>query len=275
MPHCGPLGHTREVPEGLEVEIYRRAATAVVGRRIEQVEVDERIAGPGVVEATTHPDGPILGATVTAVDRIGKLLLMVLDHGDHTLGLHFGMTGRIVVDDRAPIDRLEYGGTRDDPAWDRLRLTFVGGGVLRINDPRRWARCTLDPDTRHLGPDLLDLSLGDVRDAAAGRSRSLKGVLLDQGLIAGLGNLCVDEVLWHAGLAPSRPAGRLSATELVALHRALREQLPAMLARGGSHCGIVSPALRAALPACPLDGSPLHREKVAGRTTVWCGRHQT
>jgi formamidopyrimidine-DNA glycosylase len=146
--------------------------------------------------------------------------------------------------------------------------------VLRVNDPRRWARFTLDPDTSRLGPDVLGLTRRRLATALAGRRAPLKAVLLDQSAVAGFGNLCVDEVLWQAGVSPHRPAAKLDAADIDALAAATRRHLPAMLRRGGSHRGTVSPELRAALPACPRDGAPLRREQVAGRTTVWCPAHQ-
>lgn len=258
------------MPEGLEVELYRRAAESVVGRRICSLVVDDRVAGPGVPEAV---DGELPGVTVLAVRRIGKQLLVDTEGG--VIGIHFGMTGRIVVDDRAPIDALEYGSDRDDPAWDRIRIDFAEGGSLRVNDPRRWCRLTIDPDVTRLGPDLFWVTLEDLGRASTGRTRSIKAVLLDQACVAGLGNLCVDEILWHAGIAPARPAGELGGSELSQLHRSLMTCLPQMLALGGSHRGVVSPALRGAMPPCPLDGSSLRRDRIGGRTTVWCPVHQT
>jgi len=270
------------VPEGLEVEIYRRAARAVIGRRIVSVTADERCAGPGL-EA-------VVGEVVESVDRVGKQL--VIETSGLPLGLHFGMTGRLIVDDAAPIERLEYASARDEPQWDRLVLTFdppvgsPGGGgrrgksrgavagVLRVNDPRRWSRAELEPDVDRLGPDLLDITSEELATALARRRAPLKAVLLDQHAIAGLGNLCVDEVLWHAGLAPDMAACEVREVGVARLHAVMAEELPAMLERGGSHTGTIDPSVRSELPPCPRDGAPLRRSKVAGRTTVWCPVHQ-
>ncbi|MCU0259711.1 MAG: hypothetical protein MUE78_01705 [Ilumatobacteraceae bacterium] len=252
------------MPEGLEVEIARRAVAPVVGRRVLDVVADERCAPDPLV--------PLVGRRVTGVVRRGKQLAVVTD--GPSLGIHFGMTGRVVVDGVAPIERLEYGSGRDDPAWDRLLVRFEGGGDLRVNDPRRWSRFVLDPDLDALGPDLLAVTLAELRSALRGRRTSVKAVLLDQRAIAGLGNLCVDEVLWHAGIAPAASADGLDAAATRALHRAMRTRLPAMLASGGSHTGVIDPAVRAGDGPCPRDGAPLVRSTVAGRTTVSCSLHQ-
>jgi formamidopyrimidine-DNA glycosylase len=255
------------MPEGLEAEIYRRAAERCVGRVVAEVHVDRRQRDADVLDAL------LPGRRVGAIRRHGKVVLVELEPA-MVLGVHFGMTGRLVVDGEAPIVALEYGSGRDDPAWDRLVVRFDDGGVLRVNDPRRWARFTPDPDLGDLGPDVLSLRLDQWRAALGHRRAPVKAVLLDQHAIAGFGNLCADEVLWHAGISPLRPAHTLADDEVALLARVTRRQLPAMLRRGGSHRGTISPEVRATVPPCPLDAVPLRRDTVGGRTTVWCPGHQ-
>lgn len=259
------------MPEGLEAEIFRRAADRCTGRTIASVDVDERQAAAAELRAL------LPGRRVVGARRAGKLVLLDL-RPQLVLGLHFGMTGRLVIDDDAPIAELEYGSGRDDPAWDRLVIRFRGrpprGGSLRVNDPRRWAVFSLDPDVARLGPDFLTAGEVELGVACAGRRAPLKAVLLDQTAVAGYGNMCVDEVLWQAGIAPTRPAAGVEPAELARLATVSAEHLPAMLARGGSHTGVISPEVRAAVPPCPLDGAPMRRDTVGGRTTIWCPRHQ-
>jgi formamidopyrimidine-DNA glycosylase len=262
------------MPEGLEAEIYRRTAATCIGRTIDRVDVDE-----------SQPEARALqwslpGASITDVRRHGKLVIVDLtscaDGGPLNLGLHFGMTGRLVVDGASAIERLEYSSHRDDPAWDRLRIEFVGGGVLRVNDPRRWAKFTMMPDSSHLGPDVLSVTRDDFTVALHGRTRALKALLLDQSLIAGFGNMCVDEVLWHAALDPHRPGGLVTRREIGRLWKATVTELPAMLQRGGSHTGTIDPQLRAVGGRCPKPRcrGVLRRSVVGGRTTIWCPTHQ-
>ena len=138
------------MPEMLEVECYRLAADEVVGRKIASVRAPDDWFTKG--ETTPGLLAAVLpGRVVTRTRRIGKLLL--LDTDGPVLGLRFGMTGRIVVDASAPIEVLEYSSDRDDPAWDRFGLEFVGGGSLAIRDPRRLGGVELDPDEARLGPD--------------------------------------------------------------------------------------------------------------------------
>ncbi|MGH9134226.1 MAG: DNA-formamidopyrimidine glycosylase family protein [Ilumatobacteraceae bacterium] len=253
------------MPEGLEVELYRRAALGAIGRVVQDVTLDGSLAQPGFADAA-------LGRRFTDVHRIGKLLLLATD--GPTLGFHFGMTGRLVLDGHAPIERLEYAGDRDEPRWDRLRLVFADGGVLRVNDPRRWARFSIDPDVAPLGPDLFSVTRAELAAVLRRRRTALKAVLLDQHAIAGLGNMLVDELLWHAGLDPRRIADSVTPRQVGRLHATMSEHLPAMLERGGSHTGALSPEVRACHPPCPRDGRGLSSAQVGGRTTVWCAYHQ-
>lgn len=102
---------------------------------------------------------------------------------------------------------------------------------------------------------------------------SLKGRLMDQSRVAGVGNLAADEILWRAGLDPTRPASSLTEAELRRLHRNVRSTLRDLLARGGSHTGELMPQ-RHHGGHCPKDGTPLVRATVATRTTWWCPKHQ-
>jgi formamidopyrimidine-DNA glycosylase len=254
----------------LEVETYRRQADAVVGRTIVGVDAPDawyvkNVDPTALVAALT-------GTRVEGTRRTGKLLVLDLDDGAR-LGLRFGMTGRLLVDGTASIDRLEYSSTRSDPAWERFTLRFDGGGDLRMVDPRRLGGVSLDPDESVLGPDALTLTATSLA-AALGRSTApLKARLMDQARIAGIGNLLADEMLWRAGLDPARPAGSLSEVELEDLAEAIATTLAELDDRGGSHTG----DLRAGVLAdghCPLDGTELQRRTIGGRTTWSCPKHQ-
>jgi formamidopyrimidine-DNA glycosylase len=96
---------------------------------------------------------------------------------------------------------------------------------------------------------------------------------MDQSKIAGLGNLLVDEALFQAGLDPARPAGALDDQELKSLHKAIRATLRNLTKRGGSHTGALQPA-RHRDGLCPIDGAPLLRRTIGGRTTYSCPVHQ-
>jgi formamidopyrimidine-DNA glycosylase len=179
------------------------------------------------------------------------------------------MTGRLVLDGEAPIAQLEYSSGRDDPAWDRFALRFGDGSRLRLSDPRRLGGVELDPDVEALGPDAWTISEGQLRTALAGSSAPLKARLLDQGRIAGLGNLLVDETLWRARLDPARPAGSLGAAELRRLRARIRATVTDLFERGGSHRGDLQ-AERHRDGRCPRCATPLARRTIGGRTTYSC-----
>jgi formamidopyrimidine-DNA glycosylase len=288
------------VPELLEVETYRRQAEHVVGRSVAAVDAPDtwfvKGADPAEVVAA------VTGRRVAGVRRRGKLLVLDLadpvnrptpagtrsgggegvvppavgDTGDEPavrLGLRFGMTGRLIVDGDASIERLEYSSGRDEPAWDRFTLHFADGTELRLRDPRRLGGVSLDPDEERLGVDALAAGRDDVAAALGSSTAPLKARLLDQARLAGIGNLLADEILWRAGLEPARPAGGLDDDEVTRLHAAIGEVLADLGARGGSHTGDVRQA--ASLDGlCPRDGAALLRRQVGGRTTVSCPVHQ-
>jgi formamidopyrimidine-DNA glycosylase len=261
------------VPEILEIEFYRLHAESALGRTVADVHADDAwYLKEGLDGATVR--AALTGRTLTAARRRGKLLLVDTDDGaGPVLGLRFGMTGRLVVDHGAAIDDLIYGSNRDVPAWDRFTLDFVGGGDLRMRDPRRLGGVMLDPDEEALGPDALSLTLRQLRDALAGSTAPLKARLMDQHRVAGLGNLLTDEMLWRAGLDPDREARSLDDEEVKRLHRHIRTGLHRMWARGGSHTGDLQDA-RVRGGTCPKDGTPLLRRTIGGRTTYSCPLHQ-
>jgi formamidopyrimidine-DNA glycosylase len=255
------------MPEVLEVELSRQAACDVIGRRVVAVDrTDPLIVADDV-------DDALPGAVVVGISRHGKLL--VVDTDGPTVGIHFGMTGRLLRDGSAPaIDRLAFGAASDDAVWDRWIVRLDDGTRLRLHDPRRFGRVWLEPEVDRLGPDVLTLTRADLAAALARRRAPLKSVLLDQHSLAGLGNLLVDEVLWWAALDPRQVAATLEPADVARLHGVIRRRLPAMLRRGGSHTGTLSPERRAVGGACPRCGGQLRRDVVGGRTTVWCPSHQ-
>lgn len=259
------------VPELPEVEAYRRLAEGVVGRRVAEVTAPDAWFLKGGISAADVA-GALTGSRFTAARRIGKLLLLDTDDGP-TLGLRFGMTGRLLVDGTAGVDALLYTSDRELAAWDRFALRFDDGGDLRVRDPRRLGGVLLDPDESALGPDALDVTVAGLAAALRGSEAPVKARLMDQARLAGVGNLIADEALWRAGLAPQRPAGSLSTADVRRLHKHLHGALDDLLRRGGSHQGDLMGARRPG-GTCPKDGTPLQRSTVGGRTSWWCPRHQ-
>lgn len=260
------------MPEGVEIEIYRLAADEAVNRPIDEVEASDAWY---LKEDTTAEEvsAVAIGSEIIGTRRIGKLLLLDLSSG-HTLGLRFGMTGRLIVDDTASIEYLEYSSDRNDPAWDRFVLHFIDGGSLRIRDPRRLGGVTVDPEESTLGADAFTVSLDQLRTRVLVGEVALKARLLDQKRIAGIGNLIADETLWRAGLDPARPAGLLGTPEVGRLAATLREVLADFMRDGGSHTGRLMDS-RVRGGCCPNCGAELERRTVGGRTTFSCPHEQS
>ena len=267
------------MPELLEVESARQLIEAhALDRVVKSVVADDAwYLKRGLTAAAL--DAALPGRRFTAARRRGKFLL--LDSGPTArrktpgpvLGLHLGMSGRVVIDGNEAGDPLLYTSNADRHDWYRFRVVFADGGSLALRDPRRLGAVELDPDEDRLGVDALALTRADL-DRALGDSRApLKAVLMDQSRIAGLGNLLVDETLWRAGLDPERAAGSLDERERAALLRAIRATLRILGRRGGSHTGGLMPG-RVPGGHCPRDGAPLLRRTVGGRTTYSCPVHQ-
>ena len=260
------------MPELLEVEQARALIEArALGRAIARVEApDAWILKRGLTP--TGAKRALRDRELVGARRRGKLLLVDTADGP-VLGLHLGMSGRILIDDEAAGDPLIYGSNRDVPRWRRFGLRFADGGSLYLRDPRRLGAVELDPDEDRLGPDAPTLTRPQLA-AILTRSRApVKAVLMDQSRVAGLGNLLTDEALWRAGIDPARTASTLDADEVAALYRAIRTTLRVLGRRGGSHTGDHMPA-RFPGGLCPRDGTPLERRTVGGRTTYSCPLHQ-
>jgi formamidopyrimidine-DNA glycosylase len=258
------------VPELPEVERARALVEArALGRRIAEVDDSDtwvcRPHSPGEIADA------LVGRTLTKALRRGKSMWVETDDGDGPdLGIHLGMAGRIVVDDSAAGDRVRGA---DGPKWDRFTIRFEDGGMLALRDKRRLGRVRLEPDLTGVGPDAAQVGREEFRARVGRGTAPLKARIMDQAVIAGVGNLLADEALWQARLSPLREAGSLSIDELDRLRRAIRAAVRSAVKLGGVHTGrLISHRERGG--RCPRDGTELVRETVGGRTTYWCPAEQ-
>jgi formamidopyrimidine-DNA glycosylase len=246
------------MPELPEAERARQEIERALGREI--VAVDDadgyvcRPHSPGELAAA------LTGHRLTAAHRRGKFLWA--ETSGPELGLHLGMAGRIVVDEPP-----------EPHGWDRFSLEFADGGRLALRDKRRLGRALLEPDFSHVGPDAALVSRDDFRTRVSRSGMPIKARLLDQGVIAGVGNLLADESLWRARMSPLRPASSLSVDELDSLRRMIRAATRDAIRNGGVHTGRFMPS-RARGGVCPRDGTSLALDTVGGRTTLWCPKCQ-
>ncbi|HEX8193726.1 MAG TPA: bifunctional DNA-formamidopyrimidine glycosylase/DNA-(apurinic or apyrimidinic site) lyase [Allosphingosinicella sp.] len=269
------------MPELPEVETTVNGLRPVLeGRRLARVEArraDLRRAFPPDLRQR------LTGATVTSLARRAKYGLIDTDRGD-TLIFHLGMSGRW------RIDPAEIG------THDHFVLETEEGRVLALNDPRRFGSLDLVPTDQveahaafvKMGPEPLSdaFSAAALEEALEGRTAPIKAMLLDQRIVAGLGNIYVCEALHMAGIAPGRAGGRISRYRLEKLVAAVKEVLAAAITAGGStlrdyarpdgELGYFSKQWRVygrEGEACHC-GASIRRRVDSGRSTFFCARCQ-
>jgi formamidopyrimidine-DNA glycosylase len=257
---CGAPREGLDVPELPEAEKARRILERLcVGLRIAEVEDGDtwvcRPHQPGEL------DRALRGEVVTAACRHGKFLWLETD-GGHELGLHLGMGGSIRS---APVAAPR--------GWDRIAIVFEDESRVALRDKRRLSRAHLGAGIDHLGPDALTITPQAFRKRVGTGRAPIKARLLDQAVLAGVGNLLADEALFDALIEPRRPAGSLAVEELDQLRSSLRHGMrEALKADGGSGRGRFARARRGG--HCPRCGCELERATVGGRTTYWCPDEQ-
>lgn len=268
------------MPELPEVE-SARAVIERHGLRRRIADVDDSDAFVCRPHAPGEIRHALLGGEFVTAMRRGKSMWCQTGCAadDVTLGIHLGMSGKIVIADAngTEVDGGDYwerGRRPGDYRWARFSMTFEDGGRLMLVDPRRLGRVRLNPPVGELGPDAQLITPAQFRAVlAAGSTEPVKARIMDQRRIAGIGNLLADEILWRAGLSPLRPAGSLDPAETRRLAGVVRRTVALLGLRGGSHTGDLMPERRPG-GRCPTDGAELVRGVVGGRTTWWCPLHQ-
>jgi formamidopyrimidine-DNA glycosylase len=270
------------MPELPEVETTVRGLRPVLkGRRLTGVEprrADLRHAIPADLRQR------LTGATVIRLGRRAKYGLIETDRGD-TMVFHLGMSGRWRIDPE------EIG------KHDHLILETDAGHRLALNDPRRFGSLDLVPTEnledfppfKALGPEPLgpELSKGYLAGKLEGRIAPIKLLLLDQRVIAGLGNIYACEALNVARINPRKPGGEVSGPQLERLVTAIPQVLESAIEAGGStlrdyarpdgELGYFSKQFRVYGrdgKKCPYDGGIIKRQVDGGRSTFWCPKCQ-
>jgi formamidopyrimidine-DNA glycosylase len=256
------------VPELPDVEGFRRQlASSLPGRRIRRVKVHD----PGILRNTTAQTlgRRLAGHRFGTPGRVGKWLILPTD--GPTLLIHSGMTGHpYYAADGAEAEKYE-----------RL-VVSLDRGELRYADLRKLRGVWLadDDDIAEVmgsqGPDALGLGLRAFRELLSGRRGRLKPTLMDQSVIAGLGNLLTDEICWRARVHPSHLVADLDARELKRSHAAMTGVLRTAV-RHGQVPGLprwLTGARDEPDPSCPRCGARLAHGRIGGRTSLWCPRCQ-
>ena len=274
------------MPELPEVEVVRRGLErGVVGRTVREVEATGARSIRRHRSAAAFAE-PLVGRTVRAVDRRGKYLLFRLDD-DAVLVAHLRMSGQLLLEPDPTAERAKH---------THVVLTFVDGGQLRFVDPRTFgelfvsATRTRDGEVvelARLGPEPLDPATTPsvLGERLTPRRTRLKTALLDQHVIAGIGNIYSDEIAFRAGLRHDHRTDALTDDEVLALHGAMVSVLADAVDLGGSSLAdgqYVDVDGRAgtyqarhavfarAGQDCPRCGRTIERVRFAGRSTHLC-----
>jgi len=270
------------MPELPEVETFiRELAPELNGRRITRA----RVFWPGVIAFPTDEEfvTAIAGARFDRFARRGKYMLFGLDD-PRTLIVHLRMTGK-----------LQLAPAAGPPAkHEHVILDLDDGRSLHYQDPRKFGRFWLTPYPEtvlaKLGPEPLgpDFTPAYLIDKLAGRKAPIKALLLDQRIVAGIGNIYADETLYRAHVHPARPAGNLRADEIARLHAAAQDVLQVAIERCGSSLGrsnlqnYIRPGgeqggfqeehnvFRKTGQPCPHCGHPIERMVIAQRSSHYC-----
>lgn len=266
------------MPELPEVETVRRTlALDILGHRITRVRVRERRLRHRIPADFARC---LTGRAVGRIVRRGKYLLLHLDDGA-VWTVHLGMSGCLAT--AAP------GAGRHT----HVTVAFANGTTLRYSDPRRFGMMTVaarpDPGVARLGVDPLSppFSVAYLSAHARRRRRPIKNLLMDQAIVAGLGNIYASEILFRAGVRPSRQSRRLRRCEVAAIHGATRTVLRQAIARGGSSIADYrdgrgrSGTFQLRLRVYGRDGEPCRRcgtiircQVLAGRSSFYCPQCQ-
>lgn len=260
------------MPELPEVETYRaRLEPRLVGRKLSRVRIhDPRLTMP---LEPAEVESELEGERVASVERRGKYIVVCFESG-LTLVVHLRMTGGFpetpATHERATIDLDDRTGV----SYRDVRR-FGTWHVLAPLELEEYLGARLGPEP--LGPQF---TVRFLSERLARRRAALKGVLLDQRVVAGMGNIYADEALWHARLHPLRPALGLDDSEVASLRRGVRRALRRGIARQGADLGDGAYPQgsmqdefrvygRTGEP-CPRCHAPIEKTRVGGRGTHYC-----
>jgi formamidopyrimidine-DNA glycosylase len=265
------------MPELPEVEFARGCLERwLAGEVLVRIEVDPTRVIRGSSRATF---GQLAGRRITLVERRGKCLLVHFE-GELALFAHLGMTGKF------ELARPEEAA----PRWSRARFVRANGTVVHYRDPRQFGRLSVGPLTellgaepfRSLGPDAWTETVrkSDLAERLGKSARTVKEVLMDQSVLAGLGNIQVTEALFLARVHPARKSKSLDAAEVSRIVKGIRTSLTKALAmNSGDKITYVEEGKRRENPflvygkagePCPRCKTPLKKITLSGRTSAFC-----
>lgn len=261
-----PTGYHPDMPELPDVEVFRRRiARTTLHREIERVQVRDPALLHGVDAGGL--ERALQGSTFEGTSRHGKNLAVDVSGGG-VLVLHFGMTGHPETEEPGLSDRHV-----------RLVIGFSDGGRLAVVDQRRLGRVALADDLGEyaaragLGPDALSLGPAALRGVMRESRGGVKATLMDQGQLAGMGNIYADEVLFQARIDPRAQAASLDEVAYLRLHRRLHRVVRIAVERDADPGRLPRTWLithREDGVPCPRGNGEVRRFRSGGRAGYWC-----
>lgn len=270
------------MPELPEVETVRRGLKQlIIGKKIVGVDTDwEKIMNGGLDLFRAQ----LIGHSFTSIDRRGKYLLLRLD-GDLTIVSHLRMEGKyaLMTDKNEPRQRFQH-------VW----FTFSDGSQLRYYDSRKFGRMTIVPTGQEyaeinglakMGPEPVasDFKVPDFKARLMRHKKAVKTVLLDQNVVAGIGNIYADETLWMSKIHPEQAANTLSDAQIQVLHDNIIKELATAIKFKGTtvHSFVDAKGASGGFQnklevygkkgePCPRCGTVIEKIKVNGRGTHFC-----
>ena len=269
------------MPELPEVEIRRQyLETSSLHQPVSHIEIEDKKL------VTTDPStfvATLVGKQFTGTRRVGKNLFVLTDQPGVILHMHFGMTG----------DLEYYHASLDRPRFARIVFSFANGYNLGFLCPRKFERVGLVDDIdaflkrKKIGSDGLTVLLPELADKLRVKKAFIKPVLLDQSVVAGLGNWIVDEVLFQAFIHPEQRANTLTDNQIARVHNAIGLVLTTAIRYEATYRDFPNDFLIhvrewdnspyddvEAHKYCPRCGSRIERSTVGGRTTFFCPTEQ-
>lgn len=273
------------MPELPEVEVFRRFAEQhALNRTIQSVQIFH----PKILEklSASALQSAVQGQRFIQAARHGKLLFLQLDSvPSRWVFMHFGLTGYL---SRFQGDATDIVTAYNEPEGKgghiRVQFDFEDGSHLAFHEQRMFGKLGLTDDPaasiaqRKMGPDALAVDADTFAGLLSKRAGRLKPVLMDQGVIAGIGNVYADEMLFQCKLHPCLPLARLSKRDIRCLFEQMEDILQKTVAADADRSQLPKSYLlhaRTKKGTCPRDGTSLQIETIGGRTTHFCPTCQT
>lgn len=287
------------MPELPEVETVKNGLRRfILGKTIKSVSYDWPKSFPNDKSST---DNFLVSSKIISIDRRGKVIIMNLD-SDYSLVIHLKMTGQLVYKD----GKQRFGAGHPNKSLvgklpdksTRVVIEFIDGSTLYFNDQRKFGWVRLMPTLevpnidffKKIGPEPLEDSFTDkvfFERLARRPNSTIKAALLDQTVLAGVGNIYADESLWGAKIHPATRVNKISKQKAKLLHQAIKDVLKLSIEKGGStdrnyvdaegkkgsYLKFANVFRKEGLP-CPRDGTTIIKIKVAGRGTHICPKEQ-